>query len=575
MRVVHRIALALSAIALASCSDSTSAPILAPDAPNDATMLAASAQVTATEIPSNWGSPPGGFSASGAASEPSAQPNVLVFGTYYSRSSAVAELQSLGASVTLADALPADLAPFDAIWMVTAFSTISASDRAQLIAFIKDGNGVYLTGERPCCEELNTSVELLVNEIVAGGGISVGGIGDIGSSSNLFPFNSTAVGGITTTPHAIANWSPSASGGMVGVAPANVLSASNTGTPVAAAWDGAQLVGGAGRLVVMMDVNWFSSLGSASNKFALANIHQFLLMAPGGVPADVTAPVIVGTVTGTRSSTDWYTSDATVSWTVTDGESAVTSPACAPTTISSESTGTTVTCSATSAGGTASSTVTVRVDKSAPTVSSIVTGTLGNNGWYTSDVSVSWTTVDEISGASPCAAGTRSTDGSQTFTCTSTNGAGLQASDELTVKRDATAPVIAYAGNSGTYSVDQSIAITCSASDNLSGLVADSCASISGAGYTFALGNNAFSASAEDAAGNTSSAATSFTVTVSSANLCTLVERWVSNRGIANSMCVKLSKGNYEPFKHELSAQSGKSISDANAAILLRLVSTL
>lgn len=91
----------------------------------------------------------------------------------------------------------------------------------------------------------------------------------------------------------------------------------------------------------------------------------------------------------------------------------------------------------------------------------------------------------------------------------------------------------------------------------------------------FAPGANAYSAQTRDRAGNTNSATTSFTVTVTNGALCSLAARWVGGAGIANSMCSKLSKGNYEPFRHELAAGSGKSISEANAAILLRLVNTL
>jgi hypothetical protein len=62
---------------------------------------------------------------------------------------------------------------------------------------------------------------------------------------------------------------------------------------------------------------------------------------------------------------------------------------------------------------------------------------------------------------------------------------------------------------------------------------------------------------------------------VTPGSVCALVERWVSNAGVANSMCVKLRQGSYGAFRNELSAQSGKKISEANAAILLRLVNLL
>ena len=94
-------------------------------------------------------------------------------------------------------------------------------------------------------------------------------------------------------------------------------------------------------------------------------------------------------------------------------------------------------------------TVTIAVnDVTPPVITTTVTGTLVN-GWYTSDVVVSFSAVDPESGvasAPGCGVTTLSTDtAGQTFTCTATNGAGASSSDSVTVKRDATAPQIGSA----------------------------------------------------------------------------------------------------------------------------------
>lgn len=85
------------------------------------------------------------------------------------------------------------------------------------------------------------------------------------------------------------------------------------------------------------------------------------------------------------------------------------------------------------------------VDPTPPVVVATVTGT-SSGGWYTSDVSVSFTTTDPESGiatTSGCGPFTVTTDtAGQTFSCTATNGAGASTTEEVTVKRDATGPEI-------------------------------------------------------------------------------------------------------------------------------------
>jgi Ca2+-binding RTX toxin-like protein len=84
---------------------------------------------------------------------------------------------------------------------------------------------------------------------------------------------------------------------------------------------------------------------------------------------DLTPPTITPTVTGTLGSNGWYTSDVSVTWTVQDPDSPVTSQTgCEPVTISADTAGTTLRCEATSGGGTAAQTVVVKRDATAPTV---------------------------------------------------------------------------------------------------------------------------------------------------------------------------------------------------------------
>lgn len=218
-------------------------------------------------------------------------------------------------------------------------------------------------------------------------------------------------------------------------------------------------------------------------------------------------------------------------------------------------------------------------DNTPPSIALSITGTPGANDWYTSNVGVSWTVTDAESnvsstdGCGPTSV-TQDTDG-VTFTCKARSEGG-EASETVTIKRDATKPVIGYTGAAASYTVDQTVSITCSAIDAMSGLASTTCADVSGAAYTFAIGANNYSASAQDNAGNSNAASASFTVAVTSGSLCTLVQRWVTNAGVANSFCVKLRQGSYGAFRNELAAQGGKKfLSEAHAAILLRLVNLL
>ena len=213
-------------------------------------------------------------------------------------------------------------------------------------------------------------------------------------------------------------------------------------------------------------------------------------------------------------------------------------------------------------------------DNTPPSVTSSVTGTLGSNGWYTSDVAVDWTVTDnesEISASSGCDDFSVTSDQqSVTYSCTATSGGG-ESSESVTVKRDATDPAVGFTGNAGGYTVDQTVNISCDASDATSGLSFSACSDLTGDAYTFGLGTTSFEAYATDNAGNDAVATGSFTVSVTPASLCNLVRRWVSQKGVANSLCQRLTNGQYDAFRSSVRAQSGKQIPADKASILIDL----
>lgn len=168
------------------------------------------------------------------------------------------------------------------------------------------------------------------------------------------------------------------------------------------------------------------------------------------------------------------------------------------------------------------------LDTTPPNVSAAVSGRLGANGWYLSDVSVEWVVSDTESTASfscPQNRITADTSGAA-FSCTATSAGGTTVGS-VTIKRDATAPTTTYANNAGTYTVDELVDISCRAADAGSGVATDTCALVSAPAYSFPLGANTLSSTAVDVAGNTGLGSTTFTVAVTPRSLCNLTLRFV------------------------------------------------
>ncbi len=86
--------------------------------------------------------------------------------------------------------------------------------------------------------------------------------------------------------------------------------------------------------------------------------------------ADATPPVVVPQTIGLLGNDGWYVGDVSVSWHVADPESAIASSSgCSATTLTTDTSGVTLTCTASNeAGVTTSASVTARIDKTAPVI---------------------------------------------------------------------------------------------------------------------------------------------------------------------------------------------------------------
>ncbi len=120
-----------------------------------------------------------------------------------------------------------------------------------------------------------------------------------------------------------------------------------------------------------------------------------------------------------------------------------------------------------------------------------------------------------------------------TLSVVGVNGAFLSPAAETgspgTTDPDVTAPSVAYVGNVSPYTIDQTVAITCAASDGIggSGLASNTCADIAGPAAGFGIGTHTFDASATDNVGLTGTAETTVTVIATPTSLRNLTVTYV------------------------------------------------
>lgn len=338
---------------------------------------------------------------------------------------------------------------------------------------------------------------------------------------------------------------------------------------------------------------------------SLVGIGLGALFSGQAFAEDSTPPVITAAVSGTQGSNGWYTSNVSLTWKVSDSQSSIQAKSgCGSVSLTSDTSGVTYTCSASSRGGTSSKSVTIKRDATRPTatinkpaagttygvrqvvnasytcgdttsqvasctgtvangapintgsagtksfkvtakdkagnqstttvnyrvaatvsgdltppvVNPVVTGTLGLNGWYTSNVGLSWTVSDPesaISTTSGCGAVTVSTDTTgATYSC-SAKSTGGTTSKSVTLKRDATSPrpTIITPANGANYARGQVVSANYSCSDATSGLTACAGTVANGAAISTATtGAKSFSVTARDSAGNQGSASANYSV---------------------------------------------------------------
>lgn len=294
-----------------------------------------------------------------------------------------------------------------------------------------------------------------------------------------------------------------------------------------------------GGAVVGTSASISPALGLGTHTFRLT-VHDGELSSQAEAVVNVvddTPPTVIPVISGISGGSDWFTSDVAVGFTVTDLESDVTSSGCEAAAVAADTSGVTFTCAATSAGGGASETVTIKRDTVAPTLTVPASQTV--EATDAQGALVTYASAQGADAGSGLAGALCSVPsdavfpiGETTVTCTAIDNAGLTTSGSFLVTvtpqppppppADTVAPVISVPAAmtvSASTAAGASVTFVASATDDVDGAVAATC--IPSSGSTFVVGTTTVSCSATDAAGNAATA--SFAVTVSP--LPTVIDR--------------------------------------------------
>jgi hypothetical protein len=183
-------------------------------------------------------------------------------------------------------------------------------------------------------------------------------------------------------------------------------------------------------------------------------------------------------------------------------------------------------------------------------------------------------------------------EGANPITIFAQDAAGNRSPTTLTysIVLDTIPPAITFSG-ARTYTVDEHVTVTCTASDSGSGVVSTTCGGaplLDSDAWRLPLGPTTVSATATDHAGNTTTASASATVVVTHSSLITLASRFAGDR-LGKSLVAQLAasqaaaaRGNTDAanrtlaaFQNEVRAQAGKSLAPEHADVLLHLSAAL
>ncbi|MDQ1732183.1 MAG: large repetitive protein [Pseudonocardiales bacterium] len=231
-----------------------------------------------------------------------------------------------------------------------------------------------------------------------------------------------------------------------------------------------------------------------------------LSTASASYTLDNTAPSVTASLNPTPNGAGWNKANVTITWSGADaGGSGVSSITPATDSVTTDGTVTKTATVTDNVGNTGTGSVTVKLDKTGPTITGSRTPVANANGWNNSDVTVSFTASDATSGVKTTTGPTvLSTSGAnQSVTGTAVDNADNSTSTTVgSINIDKVAPTLSGAPTTspnaaGWYKGDVTVAWT--ATDALSGTTNPANSTIGGEGTGLTA-----SATATDSAGNTS-----------------------------------------------------------------------
>ncbi len=219
-------------------------------------------------------------------------------------------------------------------------------------------------------------------------------------------------------------------------------------------------------------------------------------------------PTITPTVAPAPNANGWHKSDVTITYACSDATSGIASCP-TPVTVTTEGANQVISGTATDrAGNSATASVTLNIDKTAPTITAAASPQANASGWNNSDVTVTFTCADSLSGIATCPPPNTAATGdgaNQVISGTAVDRAGNTASAGVTLNIDKTPPSVTTSASpapnaAGWNNSDVTISFTCS--DDGSGVV-----QCPGLQVVSAEGaNQTISRTVADRAGNTASA---------------------------------------------------------------------